>query len=79
MYQHNDNSFSPIHEQAIISANIGLLLIGSLGINQREIVIDIQQFQTQKINLKSTVCKRTIPTIYLPTWINHDPNIWGGN
>ena len=79
MYQHNDNSFSPIHKQAIISANIGLLLIGSLGINQREIVIDIQQFQTQKINLKSTVCKRTVPTIYLPTWINHDPNIWGGD
>ena len=54
----SDNGLSPDRRQPIIWINAGILLIGPLGTNFSEILIEIQTFSLKKIRLKmsSTKC-----------------------
>ena len=51
------NGLSPDWRQAIIWTNAGVLLIGSLGTNFSEILIEIHTFSFKKINLKMSSVK----------------------
>ena len=53
----SDNGLSPDRRQAIIWTNVGILLIGPLGTNFSEILIEIQKFSYKKINLKISSAK----------------------
>ena len=46
------NGFSPGRRQDIILTNAGILLIGPLGTNFSEILIDIYKFSFKKIHMK---------------------------
>ena len=48
----SDNGLSPGRRQAIIWTNAGILLIGPLGTNFSEILIEIQSFSFKKTHLK---------------------------
>ena len=48
----SDNGLSPGRRQAIIWTNAGILLIGPLGTNFSEILIEIQSFSFKKMHLK---------------------------
>ena len=48
----SDNGLSPGRRQAIIWTSAGILLIGPLGTNFSEILIEIQTFSLKKIHLK---------------------------
>ena len=48
----SDNGLSPGRRQAITSTNVRILLIGPLGINFSEILIEIHTFSFKKIHLK---------------------------
>ena len=48
----SDNGLSPGRRQAITWANVGILLIGPLGTNFREMLIEIYTFSFKKIHLK---------------------------
>ena len=48
----SNNGLSPWRRQAIIWTNAGILLIGSLGTNFSEIIIGIQIFSTNEMQLK---------------------------
>ena len=48
----SDNCLSPGRRQAIIWTNAGILLIGSLGTNFSEILIEISAFSFKKMHLK---------------------------
>ena len=48
----SDNGLSPDRRQAIIWTNAGILLIGSLGTNFSEILMEIHTFSIKKIYLK---------------------------
>ena len=48
----SDNGFSPYRRQAIIWANAGILLIGPLGTNFSEILIEIYAFSFKKMHFK---------------------------
>ena len=48
----SDNGLSPGRRQAIIWTNAGLLLIGPLGTNFSEMLIEIHTFSFKKIHLK---------------------------
>ena len=48
----SDNGLSPGRRQAIIWTNAGLLLIGHLGTNFSEILIEIYTFSSKKMHLK---------------------------
>ena len=48
----SDNGLSPGRRQAIICTNAGLLLIGTLGTNFSEILIEIHIFLFKKMRLK---------------------------
>ena len=48
----SDNGLSPGRRQAIIWTNAGLLLIGPLGINFSEILIEIHTFSFKKLHFK---------------------------
>ena len=55
----SDNGLSPDRRQAIIWTNAGLLLIGPLGTNFNEILIEILAFSFKKMHLKvSSVTRR---------------------
>ena len=54
----SDNGLSPDRRQAIIWTNAGLLLIGSLGTNLSEILIEILTFSFKKMRLKVSSAKR---------------------
>ena len=54
----SDNSLSPDRRQAIIWTNAGLLLIGPLGTNFSEILIEILAFSLKKMRLKVSSTKR---------------------
>ena len=54
----SDNGLSPDLRQAIIWTNAGLLLIGPLGTNFSEILIEILTFSSQKMRLKVSSAKR---------------------
>ena len=53
----SDNGLSPERRQAIIWTNAGILLIGPLGTNVSEILIEIQTFSLKKIRLKMLSAK----------------------
>ena len=53
----SDNGLSPERHQAIIWTNAGILLIGPLGTNFSEILIEIQTFSLKKIRLKMSSAK----------------------
>ena len=48
----SDNGLSPGRRQAITWTNVGILLIGHLGTNFSEMLIEIHTFSSQKIHLK---------------------------
>ena len=54
----SDNGLSPGQRQAIIWTNAGLLLIGPLGTNFSEILIEILTFSFKKMRLKVSSAKR---------------------
>ena len=54
----SDNGLSPDRRQAIIWTNAGLLLIGPLGTNFSEILINILTFSFKKMRLKVSSAKR---------------------
>ena len=49
----SDNGLSPGRHQAIIWTNAGILLIGPLGTNFSELLIEIHTFSLKKMHLKS--------------------------
>ena len=53
----SDNGLSPWRHQAIIWSNAGIFLIGPLGINFIEILIEIQTFSFKKMHLKMSSAK----------------------
>ena len=53
----SDNGLSPGRCQAIICTNDGILLIGALGTNFSEILIEIQTFSFWKNRLKVSSAK----------------------
>ena len=48
----SDNGLSPGRRQAIIGINAGILLIGPIGANFSEILIEINIFSFNKMHLK---------------------------
>ena len=54
----SDNGLSPGRRQAIIWNNDGILLIGPLGTNFNEILIEIHTFSLKKMPLKTSSAKR---------------------
>ena len=54
----SDNGLSPDRRQAIVWTNAGLLLIGPLGTNFNEILIEILTFPFKKMRLKVSSAKR---------------------
>ena len=53
----SDNGLSPARRQAIIWTNAGILLIGPLGTNFNEILIEIHIFSVKKMHLKMSSAK----------------------
>ena len=53
----SDNGLSPGRRQAIIWTNAGILLIGPLGTNFSEILIEIPTFSCNKMHLKMSSAK----------------------
>ena len=68
----SDNGLSPGRRQAIIWTNAGILLIGPLGTNFSEILIEIQIFLLRKMHLKMSSAKwRPFClglNVLMPTW-----------
>ena len=54
----SDNGLSPERRQAIIWTNVGILLIGPLGTNFNEILIEILTFSFKKMRLNVSSAKR---------------------
>ena len=54
----SDNGLSPYRRQAIIWTNAGILLIGPLGTNVGEILIEILTLSFKKMRLKVSSAKR---------------------
>ena len=71
----SDNGLSPDRRQAIIWTNARILLIGPLGTNFSEILIEILTFSFKKIRLKVSSAKRrpfclSLDVLtHLPHWI----------
>ena len=53
----SDNDLLPDRHQAIIWTNAGIFLIGHLGINFSEIVMEINTFSFKKMHLKMSSAK----------------------
>ena len=73
----SDNGLSPERRQAIIWTNAGILLIGPLGTNFSEILIEIQTFSLKKIRLKMSSAKccsfrlgLNVLTVFEPKWLS---------
>ena len=52
-----DNGLSPSRHQAIIWTNAGMLLIGPLGLNLSEILIEMHTFSFKKMHSKKSFAK----------------------
>ena len=79
----SDNGLSHERHQAIIWTNAGILLIGPLGTNFSEILIEIQTFSLKKIyTFKNVVCEmlfissRPQCVILQPVNSTSAPQIW---
>ena len=53
----SDSGFSPGRRQTIIRTNAGIVLIGSLGTNFREISVEIHTFSFKKMHFKMSAAK----------------------
>ena len=73
----SDNGLSPGWRQAIIWTNAKILLIGSLGTNFNEILIEIDIFLFKKMHLKMSAEVAAI--LSRPQCVNHlwFPSAWG--
>ena len=67
----SDNGLSPDRRQAIIWTNAGLLLIGPLGTNFSEILIEILTFSFKKMRLKVSSAKRRPFSLRLNVLMSH--------
>ena len=74
----SDNGLSPDRRQAIIWTNAGILLIGPLGTNFSEIVIEILTFSFKKMRLKMSSVKRRPFClglyVLMQEWCNSSPS-----
>ena len=68
----SDNGLLSGQHQAIIWNNAGIFLIGSLGANSPEILIEIQTFSLKKICLKMSAKYQSFG-LYLNVFITHLP------
>ena len=70
----SDNGLSPGRRQAIIWTNAGILLIGPLGTNFSEILIEINTFSFKKMRLKMPSAKWRPFCLGLNEliWLNYD-------
>ena len=76
----SDNGLSPGRHQAIIWTNAGILLIGSLGTNFSEILIEIHIFSLKKMHLKISSAKwqpfclglNVLMQVQVIEWWHHD-------
>ena len=83
----SDNGLSPERRQAIIWTNAGILLIGPLGTNFIEILIEIHTFSLKKMHLKMSFGKWWLfclgPNVLKPSsWNLHNKKHccrWPGN
>ena len=53
----SDNGLSPVRRQTIIWTNAGILLIGPLGTNFSEILIEVHTFSFKKLHLQMSSAK----------------------
>ena len=53
----SDNGLTPVRRQAITWTNVGILLIGPLGTNFSEMLIEIHTFSFKKMHLKMSSAK----------------------
>ena len=71
------NGLSPGRRQAITWTNAGILLIGSLGTNFSEILIEISTFSFKKMRLKVSSCLSSPvpngPSLVSHAWLSGDP------
>ena len=73
----SDNGLSPERRQAIIWTNAWILLIGPLGTNFSEILIEIHKFPFKKMHLKTSSAKwrpfclglNVLSVIHLSGWV----------
>ena len=75
----SDNGLSPGRRQAIIWTNAGLLLIGPLGTNFSDILIEILIFSFKKMHLKVSSAKRRPFCLGLNELIFYWSYSWGSN
>ena len=71
----SDNGLSSDRRQAIIWTNAGILLIGSLGTNFSEILIEILTFSFEKMHLKVPSAKRRPFCLGLNVLITHQSEV----
>ena len=71
----SDNGLSPGWNQAIIWTNAGILLIGLLGTNVSEILIQIQTFSFKKTDLKVSSAKWWPFCLSVLSWIYWIQNV----
>ena len=74
----SDNGLSPDRRRAIIWTNAGILLIGPLGTNFVEILIEIHKFSLKKRNLKMSSAKWRPCCLMSPlllSWFNFNPSM----
>ena len=64
----SDNGSSSGRRQAIIWINAGILLVGPLGTNFSEIVIEFQTFSFKKMHLKKSICEMAA-ILYRPQYV----------
>ena len=76
----SDNGLSPDHRQAIIWTNAGILLIGLLGTNFSEILIEILTFSLIQENAFESVVCETVAILSRPQCVNqlshHLNRVW---
>ena len=77
----SDNGLSPGQRQATVWTNAGILLIGPLGTNFREILIKIQTFLFKKMHLKVSakwqqfcLCINVLIPVLMNSYIH--PKVW---
>ena len=73
----SDNGLSPGRRQAIISPNAGVLLIGPLGTNFSETLIEIETFLFKKMLLKMSSAKQRPFCLGLDVLINTGSLMYG--
>ena len=72
----SDNGLSPERRQAIIWTSAGILLIGPLGTNFNEILIEIQTFSLKKMRLKMSSAKCCPFRLGLNVLMNAEIRAW---